>query len=139
MIRKTNLELRKVWRKRIERQRKSELTVREFCQQEGVSTATFYAWRQRLRGRTSLQPKRNTSSGSAEVAAVAGGVPEAHGQTAFVRLPLAPVRPHPWIELVLAEGTIIRVPQQNMTALHTVLQALGGTSRPLALGESQNA
>jgi len=56
-----------------------------------------------------------------------------------VRLPLAPVRTHLWIELVLAEGTIIRIPQQNMTALHTVLQALGGTSRPPALGENQHA
>ena len=86
-----------------------------------------------------MKRKRKMESGSTEVAAAAGGVPESHGQTAFVRLPLAPVRTHPWIELVLAEGTIIRVPQQNMTALHTVLQALGGTSRPPALGENQHA
>ena len=42
MARKVNQALREEWRKRIERQRQSGLTVAEFCQREGVSTATFY-------------------------------------------------------------------------------------------------
>lgn len=37
------------WERRIEKQRRSRLSIAEFCSQEGVSTASFYAWRRRLR------------------------------------------------------------------------------------------
>jgi transposase-like protein len=37
------------WRRLIARQASSRLTVGELCRQAGVSTASFYAWRQRLR------------------------------------------------------------------------------------------
>jgi transposase-like protein len=37
------------WRRLIARQASSHLTVGELCRQAGVSTASFYAWRQRLR------------------------------------------------------------------------------------------
>ena len=36
------------WRQLIARQASSRLTVGELCRQAGVSTASFYAWRQRL-------------------------------------------------------------------------------------------
>ncbi len=38
-----------VWRRRVARQRHSGVPVAEFCRQEGVSSASFYAWRTRLR------------------------------------------------------------------------------------------
>jgi transposase-like protein len=37
------------WRRLIARQASSRLTVGELCREAGVSTASFYAWRQRLR------------------------------------------------------------------------------------------
>ena len=37
------------WRKLIARHASSHLTVAELCQQAGVSPASFYAWRQRLK------------------------------------------------------------------------------------------
>jgi hypothetical protein len=37
------------WRKLIARHESSRLTIGELCQQAGVSTASFYAWRQRLK------------------------------------------------------------------------------------------
>jgi hypothetical protein len=37
------------WRKLIARHESSHLTIFELCQQAGVSTASFYAWRQRLK------------------------------------------------------------------------------------------
>lgn len=37
------------WRGVIRRHARSGLTVAEFCQREGVSTAAFYSWRKRLR------------------------------------------------------------------------------------------
>jgi hypothetical protein len=50
------------WRRLIARQASSRLTVGELCRQAGVSTASFYAWRQRLQAvgsaRSSLVPVR---------------------------------------------------------------------------------
>ena len=37
------------WRKLIAGHESSRLTIGELCQQAGVSTASFYAWRQRLK------------------------------------------------------------------------------------------
>jgi len=37
-----------VWRDRLVRFGKSSLTVKEFCQKEGVSNPSFYQWRKRL-------------------------------------------------------------------------------------------
>jgi putative transposase len=37
-----------VWRERLARQRRSGLSIAEFCRGAGVSPASFYAWRQRL-------------------------------------------------------------------------------------------
>jgi transposase-like protein len=37
------------WRRLIARQASSRVTVGELCREAGVSTASFYAWRQRLR------------------------------------------------------------------------------------------
>jgi hypothetical protein len=38
------------WERRVAKQRRSRLSIAEFCSQEGVSPASFYAWRRRLRG-----------------------------------------------------------------------------------------
>jgi hypothetical protein len=40
--------LERVWQARLGRWRRSEETVHEFCAAEGVSAASFYAWRRRL-------------------------------------------------------------------------------------------
>jgi len=37
-----------LWRDRLARCNQSELTTAEFCLAEGVTTASFYAWRRRL-------------------------------------------------------------------------------------------
>ena len=36
------------WRRRLRRQPDSGLTIQQFCQREGVSTAAFHAWKRRL-------------------------------------------------------------------------------------------
>jgi RHS repeat-associated protein len=45
----------RLWRERLTRQGSSDLTVREFCQREGVMESSFYAWRRTIaeRDRTS--------------------------------------------------------------------------------------
>lgn len=45
------------WERRMEKQQRSRLSIAEFCSQEGVSTASFYAWRRRLRGTDSAGPQ----------------------------------------------------------------------------------
>jgi hypothetical protein len=49
MGRPVNAALRSMWRQRIARQLRSELSVADFCRQERLSLQSFYAWRRRLR------------------------------------------------------------------------------------------
>lgn len=49
MGRRPNQALRSVWKQRIARQRRSGLSIAEFCRQEGCSQQSFYAWCRRLR------------------------------------------------------------------------------------------
>jgi len=44
-----------VWKQRVGRQRRSGLSIAEFCRRESISPASFYAWRKRLGG---SRPKR---------------------------------------------------------------------------------
>ena len=45
----------------------------------------------------------------------------------------------PWIELAMADGTILRLPQQNLAALVTALRVLRGERLELPGGESRHA
>ena len=74
---------------RLDRFRKSGLAVADFCEREGISTASFYAWRRRLQG----DPAPNTAD-------VARLVP--------VRL-VTPSAGAP-VELVLPSGLVLRLP-----------------------------
>ena len=38
------------WAKRLDRFDRADVTVAQFCRQEGVSQAAFYNWRRKLRG-----------------------------------------------------------------------------------------
>jgi transposase-like protein len=40
---------RQWWRRQVERQEKSKLTVAEFCRRSAISPVTFYAWKRRFR------------------------------------------------------------------------------------------
>jgi transposase-like protein len=70
------------WRKRLGEYRGSGLTVAGFCQREGISTASFYAWRKRLRvtktagkeGRPVFEPLRLTPAGTPMAIHLPGGV-----------------------------------------------------------------
>ena len=48
MARPKDLGLEHTWRLRLRRQAASGRSITEFCEREGVSTASFYAWRRRL-------------------------------------------------------------------------------------------
>jgi transposase-like protein len=56
-----------VWRERLRRYDRSELTVAEFCQREGVSVPSFYQWRRRLAEISAgLRPPRAAPKRTAE-------------------------------------------------------------------------
>jgi hypothetical protein len=57
----------------------------------------------------------------------------------FLQLPVTAVRPSPWVELSLADGTVVRVPQQNLAALVAVLRVLRGEPLDLSHGERGHA
>jgi transposase-like protein len=87
-----------VWKRRVAEQRRSRLTVAEFCRREGVSPASFYAWRKRLQ-----KPE-----------AAAGGEP------LFVALQM-PEAPH-WpdgLQIELPGGAVVRLPAEAPAALVT--------------------
>jgi hypothetical protein len=57
----------------------------------------------------------------------------------FLQLPVAPAPQSPWIELSLADGTVVRVPQQNTATVLAVLRELRGESSNTILAEHDDA
>ena len=106
MSRERDPGLRERWRKRLERFRRCELTVAEFCKREAVSTAAFYAWQRQLR-----------SKAAAAVAPV------------FVPLRLAadgdrqPMAQE--LRLELPNGTRVRLVQPDRGAVQVLIAAAG--------------
>ena len=151
MARKLNQALWDQWRQRVERQRESGLSIATFCRREGVSPASFHAWKRKLR--TSVPARRSRKAAAMQRPQTQRGtVTERPGRppspmrsaTAtrsanFLQLPVLGARSSAWIELTLVDGTIVRVPQQNLAALHTVLRFLRGADDEALLGEVRHA
>lgn len=95
------------WREMLKRQPQSDLTVRDFCEMEGVSTASFYNWRRRL-----AEAERVTD------------VP------AFVPISVAQ-QPQTisCVEIVLSADVTIRVPEG--TARQTIVDVLAAVEAAL--------
>jgi len=89
------------WRGRIERQQASGLPISRFCEREGISTASFFAWRKRL------------ATASAPM---------------FLPVSVVePVRQGPAIELERPDGTLLRIYDgARRQTLIDVLAALAG-------------
>ncbi len=110
-----------VWVERQEwilRQKESGSSVAQFCRDHGLHEGNFHAWRQRFARLNGQQPI---------VAGKAAG--RCQALHAFVQLPAAAsnaaVGSTPsWIEVTLAEGMLVRVPNSNLAALEAVLDGL---------------
>lgn len=122
MGRSANPQVQAVWQARLARQAASGLSVAEFCSREGVSTASYYGWRNRLRG--SRKPK-TSMAGRASRGAMAGVADrESDAEVRFIQIPLSGLRGAATVELTLPDGTIVRVPTENGAALELVLSML---------------
>jgi hypothetical protein len=62
MARRADLDLAAAWRWRLERFERSTLSIARFCFAEGVSEASFYQWRRKLKaGGAARQPTNERS------------------------------------------------------------------------------
>ena len=92
------------WAERIAAQQRSGLSVKQFCQERGLTECSFYAWRKRLQER-----------GPVRFALVERGA-RRQERTA-----------EPVLELVLATGERLRIGSGvDVTTLRTVLDVLRG-------------
>jgi len=132
MTRQVNSVLWNEWRQRLKRQRESGLSITAFCRGENFLPHTFHAWRRKL------QPARQVRGIAAARQGRASSTASPHS-TGFLQLPFAAGPQSPWIELALADGTVVRVPQQNITAVLAVLRVLRGESRDMTLVERDDA
>jgi transposase len=103
--------LEDLWRQRLQRFERSGLSAVAFCAKEGVSAPSFYAWRQRLRQRTSEQ--------------VAGTARPADGAARLVPVRLLPLAAP--VEVVLPGGLVLRLPPGcDLDFVRSLVATLGG-------------
>ena len=152
MAHRVNQVLWDQWRQRIKRQRESGLSIAEFCRRENISSHGFYVWRRNLRAASHRRRKpradarsQHSRRRSAEVTSrrplrnAFVGPAASLCPTDFLQLPVAAAPTMPWIELAMADGTILRLPQHNLAALITALRVLRGERLELPPGESRHA
>ena len=67
MSKLTPQQRRSIWKERLDRFRSTQLTVAEFCQREGVSAPSFYAWKKRLAlDQADVTPSRHAAATSSK-------------------------------------------------------------------------
>jgi hypothetical protein len=115
MAKQTKPSRREYWQQVIQRQRASGLSIERFCQRERLATATFFAWKRRLRQE---RPAGPASMSAAVNFAAVRVVPE----------PPGPV-PAGTLEIVLGRDRRIRlVGPVDRTMLAEVVAVLEGRS-----------
>jgi transposase len=102
-------EKERFWRGEVEGQAASGLSVRAWCQQQGLSEPSFYHWRGKLQRRTPATSPSAKRKKRAKSTVVTNFVP--------VRLTASTSQ----VEFALPSGLVIRVPAQDVAALRAVL------------------
>jgi hypothetical protein len=96
------------WQQRLQRFLRGGLAVADFCDREGVSPASFYAWRRRLQ---------------------ADPAPNAAGEPRLVPVRVITPPPSAAVELLLPSGLVLRLPPDTDFAwLRQLLALLAETS-----------
>ena len=151
MARQVNQALWDQWRQTIARQHQSGLSIAEFCRRENVPRQGFHVWKRKFRQKTSAHRGAGAAPVQRSPKRRPPGMPRRQHHRApaksamppcpanFLQLPVTAAQPARWIELALADGTILRLPQQNLAALITALRLLRGERLELPCGESGHA
>lgn len=106
------------WQDAVKRQSISGLSIREFCEREGVSEPSFYLWRKRVRPGTDEEGPRTTDT--------AGSDTRISGKF----IPLKLLDPTSELEVIHPLGYRIRLSGEiNATELRRVLDVLDERSR----------
>lgn len=113
-----NAGLAAVWRGRIAEQRRSGLSIAEFCRLQGCSAPSFYVWRKRLRS------GRSGAVGASGAVDARGGRPT---PALFVPLTLGPADCQ-GVRIELPGGAVVSLPADASaelvtTAIQAVLSA----------------
>src|SRR5262245_41188765 len=96
---------RHAWQERLQRFRTSGLTVPDFCDREGISPASFYAWKRRLQD---------------------GAAPAHPDAPRLVPVHVVPAPASARVELVLPSGCVLRLsPNCDLGWLRQLLPQLG--------------
>jgi len=108
------------WRSRVELQRRSGLSILEYCRREGFSAGSFYAWKRRLsvsQPTVVSKPQKQGQQGASRGQSPRGG---------FVQFPLTVDAK---IEIRFADGTKVNLPAENLAALAVTLKTLQAAQR----------
>ena len=109
MLRGSNPVKWRQWTERLERFAKSGQTVSEFCHAEGVSTPSFYQWRQRLASVCRQQKKPQNRRGKSAV---------------FKRLQVSPLDVSSGVSIRLPDGIVVELGSDLQTIERIVAQVL---------------
>jgi hypothetical protein len=102
------------WRRRVGRFDRSGLTVVRFCEKEGVSTASFYRWRNRLADQRAIA--ESTDERPTGTPGRVGGAPTFQ--------PVRVTRADAPVSIQLPGGVRVEVPAENLDAVRVVLGEL---------------
>jgi transposase-like protein len=89
------------WRRQIQRQPKTNLTIADFCRQLGVSVPTFYYWKRRVQAGLRI-PSRPVAAPSPS------GLP-ATAATPFVPVSIVNPDTDTYLEMELANACVVRL------------------------------
>jgi transposase-like protein len=111
--RKANSELALIWKRRIAQQRRSKLSIAEFCGQEGVSFQSFYVWRKRLREVAADKRRRREKNAADERSG-------SHNERLFVPVHLPPAAVSlGGLRIELPSGVVLALPADASADLVT--------------------
>jgi hypothetical protein len=110
------------WRRRIRRFDRSRLTVTRFCEEEGVSVASFYWWRKRLAGERLPSGKHAVPPAPSDGNERSAATQAIDSSPIFQTVRLVPTSPS--MSIYLPGGSRVEVPAGNWDAVRDILVEL---------------
>ncbi len=107
----TKADQTEFWKMVLETYKSSNLSIHQFCKQEGLHEWAFYSWRRKLAGQ---QPQKFVT-------------PTTPDNPAFIEVPVIRPKPQP-LELILRSGHILKIPSDiDQGTINKVFSALKET------------